>query len=96
MRESTALNTSSIRLQDFILEGNCGDTDPEAFFPDTKASQTTVRLCGACTVRAACLVWALEQRADPGGIWGGKTERERRKMKKDPVAMADARRALEN
>jgi WhiB family redox-sensing transcriptional regulator len=58
----------------------CRDADPDLFFPgpdgDTAAA---VRICRGCAVRDYCLEWALEQRVQYG-VWGGATERERRRM----------------
>lgn len=63
----------------------CAQTDPEAFFPDKGGSTAAAkRVCGACPVRLACLDYALdtEQRF---GIWGGLSERERRRVKRRAV-----------
>ena len=39
------------------------------------------RICGECPVRAECLEYALEE-DERFGIWGGMSERERRKLKR--------------
>ena len=60
----------------------CAQTDPEAFFPEKGGStRDAKRICAGCDVRAQCLEFALanDQRF---GIWGGLSERERRKLKK--------------
>ncbi len=41
----------------------------------------TKRLCGRCAVRKACLQYALDNRALVGGIWGGTTADERKRLK---------------
>jgi hypothetical protein len=62
----------------------CAETDPEAFFPGKGGSTALAkRVCAACEVRAECLQDALDRR-EPFGIWGGKSERERRRLGKLP------------
>jgi WhiB family redox-sensing transcriptional regulator len=36
-------------------------------------------ICGSCTVRETCLEFALVNR-ERDGVWGGATERERRRL----------------
>lgn len=63
----------------------CAQTDPEAFFPEKGGStRDAKRICGSCEVRAQCLEYALEN-DERFGIWGGLSERERRKLKKRAV-----------
>jgi len=60
----------------------CAQTDPDAFFPDKGGSTRAAKqICGECDVRAQCLEWALAH-DERFGIWGGASERERRKMRK--------------
>jgi WhiB family redox-sensing transcriptional regulator len=60
----------------------CAETDPEAFFPEKGGSvRAAKRVCGACDVRAECLEYALEH-DERFGIWGGTSERERRRLKR--------------
>lgn len=60
----------------------CAQTDPEAFFPEKGGStREAKRVCTSCEVRAECLEYALEN-DERFGIWGGLSERERRKLKK--------------
>ncbi|WP_344736969.1 WhiB family transcriptional regulator [Microbacterium awajiense] len=60
----------------------CAQTDPEAFFPEKGGStRDAKRICGSCDVRGECLDYAL-QNDERFGIWGGLSERERRKLKK--------------
>lgn len=63
----------------------CAQTDPEAFFPEKGGStREAKRICSGCEVRAECLEYALEH-DERFGIWGGLSERERRKLKKRAV-----------
>lgn len=60
----------------------CAQTDPEAFFPEKGGStRDAKRICTACDVRDECLEYALEN-DERFGIWGGLSERERRKLKR--------------
>lgn len=62
-------------------EAYCRGMDPDIFFPDTVADvERAKEFCGQCAVREACLDFALANKED--GIWGGTTERERRKLRK--------------
>lgn len=60
----------------------CAQTDPEAFFPEKGGStREAKRICEQCEVRAQCLEYALEN-DERFGIWGGLSERERRKLRR--------------
>jgi WhiB family transcriptional regulator, redox-sensing transcriptional regulator len=60
----------------------CSQTDPEAFFPEKGGStREAKRICGRCDVKAECLEYALGH-DERFGIWGGLSERERRKLKR--------------
>ncbi len=67
---------------DWMLEARCLDADPEAFFPEKGGStREAKRICAACPVREECLEYALEN-DERFGIWGGLSERERRRAKR--------------
>ena len=60
----------------------CSQTDPEAFFPEKGGStRDAKRICTQCTVRDECLEFALDN-DERFGIWGGLSERERRKFRR--------------
>jgi WhiB family redox-sensing transcriptional regulator len=60
----------------------CAQTDPDAFFPEKGGStREAKRVCRACEVRAECLEYALDN-DERFGIWGGLSERERRRIKR--------------
>ena len=68
--------------QEWQEQALCAETDPEAFFPDKGGStREAKRICQACGVRDECLEYALEH-DERFGIWGGLSERERRRLKK--------------
>jgi WhiB family redox-sensing transcriptional regulator len=63
----------------------CAQTDPEAFFPEKGGStRDAKKICASCEVRAQCLEYAL-QNDERFGIWGGLSERERRKLRRRAV-----------
>jgi WhiB family redox-sensing transcriptional regulator len=60
----------------------CSQTDPEAFFPEKGGStREAKRICSRCEVKTECLEYALGH-DERFGIWGGLSERERRKLKR--------------
>jgi len=60
----------------------CAQTDPEAFFPEKGGStREAKRTCRACEVRAECLQYALDH-DERFGVWGGLSERERRRLQR--------------
>ncbi|HTW20196.1 MAG TPA: WhiB family transcriptional regulator [Mycobacteriales bacterium] len=66
-------------------EALCAQTDPEAFFPEKGGStREAKRVCSRCDVRGECLEYALAH-DERFGIWGGLSERERRRLKRRVV-----------
>lgn len=66
----------------WFTEAKCLNADPDVFFPEKGGStREAKRICGECPVRAECLEYALES-DERFGIWGGMSERERRKLKR--------------
>ena len=58
----------------------CRGVDPDIFFPVSEEDAFQAKaICAECPVREACLEYALATR-ERDGVWGGATERERRRM----------------
>ncbi len=58
----------------------CAQIDPDLFFPERGTSGAEAkRICFACEARIECLTYALDHR-ERFGIWGGMTERGRRRL----------------
>lgn len=58
----------------------CRGVDPDIFYPMTDEEAEEARsICAGCSVRLACLEWAVSNR-EHDGVWGGATERERRRL----------------
>jgi WhiB family redox-sensing transcriptional regulator len=71
----TAPTTSSWRKH-----ASCRGIDPEVFYPATdEEAEEAKAICASCPVRQACLEHALAHR-EREGVWGGATERERRRI----------------
>jgi len=74
--------TADDQWQDRAL---CAQTDPEAFFPEKGGStREAKRICQGCEVRSECLDYALAH-DERFGIWGGLSERERRRLKRGVI-----------
>jgi WhiB family redox-sensing transcriptional regulator len=62
--------------------GACKGTDPDLFFPERGASTREAKeVCRGCNVRLGCLEFAIVN-GEKFGIWGGLSERERRRLRK--------------
>ena len=60
----------------------CAQTDPEAFFPEKGGStREAKKICQQCEVKSECLEYALAN-DERFGIWGGLSERERRRLRR--------------
>jgi WhiB family transcriptional regulator, redox-sensing transcriptional regulator len=64
----------------WMLDGACRHVDPSLFFPSDGAGvERAKRVCTTCSVAGDCLEYALRERIDHG-VWGGASERERRRI----------------
>jgi WhiB family transcriptional regulator, redox-sensing transcriptional regulator len=80
--QSFLLDEDSPETLPWQEEALCAQTDPEAFFPEKGGStREAKRVCSRCDVRADCLEYALGH-DERFGIWGGLSERERRRLKR--------------
>ena len=58
----------------------CRGVDPDIFYPvSDEEAEAAKAVCAQCTVREMCLEYALMSR-ERDGVWGGATERERRRI----------------
>src|SRR6478735_3198813 len=63
-------------------QANCLGVDPDLFFPERGASTKEAKaVCRGCQVREDCLEYALAN-GEKFGIWGGLSERERRRIRR--------------
>lgn len=70
----------TIPMPDWYEAAVCASVDGELWFPEQGSnSREAKKICAACPVSGLCLDWALEN-GERFGVWGGKSERERRKL----------------
>jgi WhiB family redox-sensing transcriptional regulator len=90
------ITTSSITVsaipvepeEDWHDHANCLGVDPDLFFPERGASTREAKeVCRGCEVRYDCLEFAL-QNGEKFGIWGGLSERERRRIRRQRAQVA--------
>lgn len=68
--------------RDWQERANCLGVEPDLFFPERGASTKEAKtVCHGCEVRLECLDYALRH-GEKFGIWGGQSERERRRIRR--------------
>jgi WhiB family redox-sensing transcriptional regulator len=73
---------------------NCLGVDPDLFFPERGASTREAKeVCKGCVVRDDCLEYALAN-GEKFGIWGGMSERERRRIRHGKWHIQNPRESL--
>jgi WhiB family redox-sensing transcriptional regulator len=68
--------------QPWRIAAACRGLDPLIFYPVTDEdhdAEPAKSVCAECAVRESCLEYALGTR-EKDGVWGGATERERRRI----------------
>ncbi len=61
---------------------NCLGVEPNLFYPERGASTREAKeVCRGCAVRDECLEYAINN-GEKFGIWGGLSERERRRVRR--------------
>ena len=77
---------------EWMARGRCRELPPDTFFPsDGLGVEVARRICESCPVKAPCLEYALAARIDHG-VWGGASERERRRiLRQRRIAASKAR-----
>ncbi|MDA8393508.1 MAG: WhiB family transcriptional regulator [Actinomycetota bacterium] len=65
---------------DWRAEAACRGVDSFVFYPtNEEEAQAAKAICSSCPVRKPCLEHALARR-EKDGVWGGATEKERRRI----------------
>lgn len=73
----SVLTSSDVAWRDL---GACRGLDPSVFFPESDEDADFAKsVCAQCPVCVTCLEFALGAR-EQQGVWGGCTERERRRI----------------
>jgi WhiB family redox-sensing transcriptional regulator len=66
----------------WVKEALCAEVDPVIFFPEIGENPLAAKkVCMACNVRVQCLEYSLKNN-ERFGIWGGLTEFDRRKLRR--------------
>lgn len=94
-RAERDLDATYEEMQDLSwqADANCVGVDPDIFFPERGASTKEAKsICTACKVRENCLEYALDN-GEKFGIWGGTSERERRRLRRARAAARQAKQA---
>jgi WhiB family redox-sensing transcriptional regulator len=64
----------------WMLQGSCRGANTREFFPcNGTGVEAAQQICRGCPVRSECLEYALQHRIEQG-VWGGASERERRRI----------------
>ena len=86
---SITVSTTPVEPEpDWHDEANCLGVDPDLFFPERGASTREAKeVCRGCVVQHDCLEFAL-QNGEKFGIWGGLSERERRRIRRQRAQAA--------
>lgn len=70
-------------LLDWQTKAKCKGKSASVFYPQRGVpSASAVAMCRSCEVRVECLEYAISNNEE-FGIWGGLSERERRKLQRD-------------
>lgn len=72
---------------DWMLDGDCNQTDPEAFFPEKgQRAEGAQRVCARCPVKAICREYGIVNARELDGIWGGLSQRLRKRALREREA----------
>jgi len=64
----------------WMLQGSCRGANTREFFPSNGVGvEAAQKVCRACSVKDECLEYALQNHIEQG-VWGGASERERRRI----------------
>lgn len=75
---------------DWTRDAECAKPDKPLMFPhegDSDGIRLAKDVCGVCPVRQQCLATAMA-RGESFGVWGGKTEGERRNLRRQQARKA--------
>lgn len=77
--------TTPVQVQPWWDRAACLGVDADIFFPEKgnngNGTRVAKQICQTCTVTTECLEYALAN-DERFGVWGGHSERERRRLKR--------------
>lgn len=75
------MTTLALRPEPWTEQAVCATVDPELWFPEVGGNPAdAIKICRTCPVISECLEAALK-RNERFGVYGGLTERQRRKLR---------------
>jgi WhiB family redox-sensing transcriptional regulator len=75
-----SLYLTNVIIPGWFVDALCAEIGGDEWYPEKGGTtRAAKRICAKCPVREECLEWAL-QNQERFGVWGGKSERERRAM----------------
>jgi WhiB family redox-sensing transcriptional regulator len=92
------VSTDPVQTDDWRRVASCRDTDPDLFFPvgttgpAIEQIENAKAVCRSCEAQVPCLEFALSTNQD-SGVWGGTSEEERRKLRRQWLARRRAQAA---
>jgi WhiB family redox-sensing transcriptional regulator len=76
---------------DWHWDAACAGQPAWLFYPERgESTKEAKEICRSCRARQECLTYALDN-GEKFGIWGGTTERERRRLRRTIAAARHAR-----
>lgn len=93
-----SVSTEPVEQADWRKLASCRDTDPDLFFPvgttgpAIEQIENAKAVCRSCEAQVPCLEFALSTNQD-SGVWGGTSEEERRKLRRQWLARRRAQAA---
>lgn len=84
MNQIASLMDMVIIREPWIDDALCAQTGGDDYFPDAgdrEVAQRAIDMCRRCDVAAECLEYALRAN-ETRGVWGGKTQRQLRRIRR--------------
>ena len=95
----TWTRTNDWDTDDWRVKASCRSVDPDLFFPIGTTGialdqiEQAKAVCNSCPAKEPCLEFALVTNQE-SGVWGGTSEEERRKLRKQWVTSQRGRSTL--
>lgn len=80
----------------WMVQAACKDKDPDLFFPgehEQRLTKAAREVCELCPVSVDCLEYAVKNNIKYG-MWGGATEKQRRKVRRERTGSPETNRFL--
>lgn len=75
----------------WMKHASCRGMETDVFFPESgEPTAAVIAVCAGCPVRSECLDYSMTLPYDTHGVWGGLSQRGRRKWRKRPPEVRTA------